>query len=98
MTFPRIVIPLYLLPEHDLFRKPVTTFRDHALNRGVSPDQGVEPRPHGLEVEPEPAIGKHHDRVMIVEVVTVIGAKAAPISGMSEPLDATRAVHEQRPA
>src|ERR1700674_3666079 len=30
MTFLRIVIPLLLL-EHDLFRKPEPTFRDHAL-------------------------------------------------------------------
>jgi hypothetical protein len=31
MTFLRIVIPLYLLFEHDLFGKPVPTFPDHAL-------------------------------------------------------------------
>jgi len=31
MTFLRIVITLYLFLEHDLFRKPVSTFRDHAL-------------------------------------------------------------------
>jgi hypothetical protein len=31
MTFLRIVIALYLLLEHDLFRKPVPTFRDHAI-------------------------------------------------------------------
>src|SRR5215211_5878934 len=31
MTFLRIVISLSLLVEHDLFRKPVSTFRDHAL-------------------------------------------------------------------
>src|SRR5882757_5379012 len=31
MTFLRIVIPLYLLFEHDLFGKPVSTFPDHAL-------------------------------------------------------------------
>src|SRR5712691_11028128 len=31
MTFLRIVIPSNLLLEHDLFRKPVPTFRDHAL-------------------------------------------------------------------
>jgi hypothetical protein len=30
MTFLRIVIPLYLLFEHDLFGKPVPTFPDHA--------------------------------------------------------------------
>jgi hypothetical protein len=31
MTFLRIVIPLYLLFEHDLSEKPVPTFPDHAL-------------------------------------------------------------------
>jgi hypothetical protein len=31
MTFLRIVIPIYLLFEHDLFGKPVPTFPDHAL-------------------------------------------------------------------
>src|SRR5258708_20879995 len=31
MTFLRIVIPSVFLFEHDLFRKPVSTFRDHAL-------------------------------------------------------------------
>ena len=31
MTFLRIVIPLYLFFEHDLFGKPVPTFPDHAL-------------------------------------------------------------------
>jgi 4-carboxymuconolactone decarboxylase len=31
MTFPRIAIPLELLLEHDLLRRPVSTFRDHAL-------------------------------------------------------------------
>jgi len=31
MTILRIVIPLYLLFEHDLFGKPVPTFPDHAL-------------------------------------------------------------------
>jgi len=31
MTFLRIVIPLYLLFEHDLFGKPLHTFPDHAL-------------------------------------------------------------------
>src|SRR6266481_3446040 len=34
MAFLRIVIPLYLLFEHDLFGKPVPTFPDHALARG----------------------------------------------------------------
>src|SRR5216684_1499266 len=34
MTLLRIVIPLYLLFEHDLFGKPVPTFPDHALRRG----------------------------------------------------------------
>jgi hypothetical protein len=32
MTFLRIVIPLYLFVEHDLFGKPVPTFPDHALS------------------------------------------------------------------
>ena len=32
MTFLRIVIPLYLMFEHDLFGKPVSTFPDHALD------------------------------------------------------------------
>src|ERR1700674_2177110 len=31
MTFLRIVIPLYLFFQHDLFGKPVPTFPDHAL-------------------------------------------------------------------
>ena len=31
MTFLRIVIRFSLLVEHDLFRKPVSTFRHHAL-------------------------------------------------------------------
>jgi hypothetical protein len=31
MIFLRIIIPLYYFVEHDLFRKPVPTFRDHAL-------------------------------------------------------------------
>jgi queuine tRNA-ribosyltransferase len=35
--FLRIVIPLYLLVEHDLFRKPVSTFRDHALGSPLDP-------------------------------------------------------------
>jgi hypothetical protein len=38
MTFLRIVIPLYLLIEHDLFGKPVTTFPDHALTAGSPAD------------------------------------------------------------
>src|SRR5262249_26079838 len=33
MTFLRIVIRSNLFVEHDLFRKPVSTFRDHALGR-----------------------------------------------------------------
>src|SRR5438445_11606045 len=37
MTFLRIVTPLYLLFEHDLFGKPVSTFPDHALAASVSP-------------------------------------------------------------
>jgi hypothetical protein len=35
MTFLRIVIPFYLLVEHDLFGKPVSTFPDHALVRQI---------------------------------------------------------------
>src|SRR5215218_8062906 len=31
MTVRRTVISLWLLPEHDLFRKPTAAFRDHAL-------------------------------------------------------------------
>jgi hypothetical protein len=31
MTVLRIVIPLHYSLEHDLFRKPVPTFRDHTL-------------------------------------------------------------------
>src|SRR5262245_55573196 len=33
MAFLRSAIALYLLLEHDLFRKPASTFRDHALGR-----------------------------------------------------------------
>jgi hypothetical protein len=35
MIFLRIIIPLYLLFEHDLFGKPVSTFPDHALTRSI---------------------------------------------------------------
>jgi hypothetical protein len=40
MTFLRIVMPLYLLFEHDLFGKPVPTFPDHALEK-KRPQRGV---------------------------------------------------------
>ena len=33
MTSRLVVIPLYLFVEHDLFRKPVATFRDHAVEK-----------------------------------------------------------------
>jgi hypothetical protein len=36
MTFLRIIIPLYLLFEHDLFGKPVPTFPDHALAQPIA--------------------------------------------------------------
>src|SRR5215207_7041770 len=42
MTSLRVVIPLYLLFEHDLFRKPVATFRDHALGRRTMFGFGTE--------------------------------------------------------
>jgi hypothetical protein len=31
MIFSRVIIPLQLFIVRDLFRKPVSTFRDHAL-------------------------------------------------------------------
>src|SRR5262245_47732226 len=41
MTFLRIVITLILLFEHDLSRKPVSTFRDHArANVDIAADVG----------------------------------------------------------
>src|SRR6267143_1537201 len=39
MTFLRIVIPLYLFFEHDLFGKPVPTFPDHARGNALPPRQ-----------------------------------------------------------
>src|SRR5882672_11598260 len=39
MTFLRIVIPLYLFFEHDLFGKPVPTFPDHARGHVIPPRQ-----------------------------------------------------------
>ena len=55
MTFLRIVIPLYLLFEHDLFGKPVPTphqvrgrlFPDHALERATVENDGtIDRRPN----------------------------------------------------
>jgi hypothetical protein len=43
-----IAIPLYLLFEHDLFGKPVSTFPDHALAPLVTVDLV---RPHANEVD-----------------------------------------------
>jgi hypothetical protein len=39
MIFPRIVISLYLLFEHDLFGKPACTFADHALSEYPAQDR-----------------------------------------------------------
>src|SRR5437764_14448989 len=65
-----------LLVEHDLLRKPVSTFRDHAL--GSSPRQTVRPfgadlgiellaraRHHGKRFAPRPRLAgvDHHPRV-----------------------------------
>src|SRR5215211_9495514 len=52
MTSLRVVIPLYSSFRHDLFRKPVATFRDHALCRlparqiaaAVLPSRASKPR------------------------------------------------------
>jgi hypothetical protein len=42
MTYLRIVIPLHLFIEHDLFGKPVSTFPDHALS-GDQPMSSSDP-------------------------------------------------------
>src|ERR1700741_1438879 len=44
MNFLRIVIALYPMLAHDLFRKPVSTFRDHALG-GRELDAAPHPLP-----------------------------------------------------
>src|SRR5262245_28957603 len=48
MTFLRIVIPIQLLFEHDLFGKPVSTFPDHALNQ-----EARQPKPPARSDEPD---------------------------------------------
>jgi hypothetical protein len=50
MTFLRIGIPLYfiILLEHDLFRKPVPTFRDHALKTQLMPSPMAQGEAPGL--------------------------------------------------
>jgi len=41
MTFLRTVIPVQLIFAHDLFRKPVPTFRDHALSGRDAPSNAA---------------------------------------------------------
>src|SRR3954447_19418539 len=62
MTSRRVVIRSTSLFEHDLFRKPVATFRDHALKPSEPPaDAGPAARGHGWRdsalARPDAAIG-----------------------------------------
>jgi len=50
MTFLRIVIPPYLLFEHDLSENPVPTFPDHALTRAFSSEVDTGSREKRVKV------------------------------------------------
>src|SRR3954449_12328291 len=66
MTSRRVVIRSTSLFEHDLFRKPVATFRDHALKPSETPaDTGPAARGHGWR---HPALARPDAAVGIVDV------------------------------